>query len=266
MLLEPLSKAKSIASMALTTERKGLETDEELEGTEGVEGRAEITKNLDAEADGEGNGAEGLVELESVVTLGGLVELREAVGVLAPVELARVDDYTGNGSAVAANPLGGGGNDDIGTVVNGAGKEAGSTKGVVDNKGNTGIVGDLGNGLEVGDVVAGVANGLDVDGLGLLVDGGSNGSWIVAVDKLGLDAEAGKEDLELVVGSAVEVGGRDNVVSGVGESSNGHELSGLAGRGGNGSNTTLEGSNTLLKDIDSGLWNVSQCGALGGAD
>jgi len=111
-------------------------------------------------------------------------------------------------------------------------------------------VGDLGNGLEVGDVVAGVANGLEVDGLGVVVDEGGNVLGLVAVGELGLDAEAGQHDLELVVGATVQVGGGDDVVTGVGESSEGHEESSLAGGGGNSGNTTLESSNTLLEDID----------------
>ena len=98
-----------------------------------------------------------------------------------------------------------------------------------------------------------VSNALDVDSLGLVVNCGSNVCWVVSVDKLGLDSESWEEDLELVVCASVEVRGRDDVISGVGKSCNGHELCGLAGRGGNGSNTSLEGSHSLLKDIDRGL-------------
>jgi hypothetical protein len=52
--------------------------------------------------------------------------------VLAPVELARVNDDTGNGGAVAADPLGSGVDDDVGSVVNGAAEVTTSTEGVVD--------------------------------------------------------------------------------------------------------------------------------------
>ena len=69
------------------------------------------------------------------------------------------------------------------------------------------FVGDLGNSLNIRNVVPRVANALNVDGLGLVVDGGGNVLGLVAVDELGLDPEAGKEDLELVVGATVEVGG-----------------------------------------------------------
>jgi len=99
---------------------------------EGVEGRAEITENFDASTDDEGDVAKGLVELETVVTLRGLVELREASGVLAPVELARVYDNTSDGSTVTADPFGGRVDDDISTVVDGSDKVASSTKCVID--------------------------------------------------------------------------------------------------------------------------------------
>jgi hypothetical protein len=97
-----------------------------------VEGRAEITENFDASADNEGDVAKGLVELETVITLRGLVELREASGVLTPVELARVYDHTSDGSTVTADPFGGRVDDDIGAMVDGSDKVTSSTKGVID--------------------------------------------------------------------------------------------------------------------------------------
>lgn len=117
---------------------------------------------------------------------------------------------------------------------------------------------NLGNGLEVRDVVLGVTNALDVDSLSLVVNGSTNVLGLVAVDKLGLNAQAGQEDLELVVGAAVEVGGGHDVVAGVGEGIDGDELGRLAGRGGEASNTTLQGSYPLLEDIDSWLERVSR--------
>jgi hypothetical protein len=43
----------------------------------------------------------------------------------------------------------------------------------------------------------------------------------------------------------------------VSKSGNGHELGGLAGRSGNGGDTTLKGSHALLENIDSRLDMVS---------
>jgi hypothetical protein len=119
------------------------------------------------------------------------------------------------------------------------------------------VVGDLGDGLELGHVVARVTDALDVDSLGLVVDGGRDGLGAVAVDELGRDAEAGEEHLELVVRAAVEVGCRDDVVAAVGKRRDGHELRGLTGGGSHRSDTALESSDSLLKDIDRGAEGVS---------
>lgn len=96
------------------------------------------------------------------------------------------------------------------------------------NHGNALLVRNLGDRLQVGNVVLGVSDALDVDGLGLLVDRGGNVLDTVTVDELCVDAEAREEDLKLVVGAAVEEGGRDDVVAGVGESVDCDELRGLS--------------------------------------
>lgn len=253
VLLEPLGEGEGVRGVALGTEREGLETEDQLLGAEGVEGGAEVAEELDTDADSERDGAEGLPELEAVVALRRLDELGEARGVGSPVELARVDDDTADGGAVAADPLGGRVDDNVGAVLDRLAEVAAGTEGVVDNDGDALLVGGLGDGLKVGDVEAGVADRLEVDGLGLVVDGGGDVRGVVASNELGRDAETGEDDLELVVGAAVEVGGSDNVVAGVGEGSDGQELGGLAGGGGDSGDTTLKSGDTLLEDVDGGL-------------
>ena len=114
-------------------------------------------------------------------------------------------------------------------------------------------MGHLGNGLNVGHIVPRVANALNVHGLGLVVNGGGNVLGLVAVDKLGRDAQAREHDLELVVGAPVEVRRRDNVVASVGERRNGDELSALARCRREGRDTTLESRHALLEDVDGGV-------------
>jgi hypothetical protein len=113
-------------------------------------------------------------------------------------------------------------------------------------------VGHLGDGLELGHVVARVADALDVDGLGLVVDGGGDVLGPVAVDELGGDAEAREEHLELVVCAAVQVRRRHDVVARVRQRGDGHELRRLPGRGGHGGDTALERRDPLLEDVDGG--------------
>lgn len=111
----------------------------------------------------------------------------------------------------------------------------------------------LGNGLEVRNVVAGVTNRLDVDSLGTVINSRGNILGLVTLDELGSDSHAREHNLELVVGAAVQVAGGDDVVSGMSESRDSHELGSLAGGGSDGSNTTFQGCNTLLEDIDCGV-------------
>lgn len=99
--------------MSLDSQAQCLESLNKLECTERVQAGAQITENLNTDANSESNGAEGLPELQTVVTLRRLNELGETLGVLAPVEFSGIDDDTSDGGAVAANPFGGGSNDDV---------------------------------------------------------------------------------------------------------------------------------------------------------
>jgi hypothetical protein len=105
MCLEPLGQREGVLRMPLSAQGQGLDAEQQLLGRKRVQAGAEVTQNLDTHADGKGDVAKRLPELEPVVARGGLDELREAVGVLAPVELAGVDDDAANGGAVAADPF-----------------------------------------------------------------------------------------------------------------------------------------------------------------
>ncbi len=71
--------------------------------------------------------------------------------------------------------------------------------------GNTLLVCCLGDSLEVRHVISWVTDALDINGLGAVVDGSREVRGTVALDELGLDAETRKEDLQLIVGAAVQV-------------------------------------------------------------
>lgn len=101
--------------MPFDPQTQRLDSLNKLKCAERVQASAEITKDLDANADCKGNGAESLPEFEAVIALCGLDELREALGILAPVKLAAIDDNTSDSGAVATDPFGGGGDDDVGS-------------------------------------------------------------------------------------------------------------------------------------------------------
>lgn len=115
MLLQPPSKVHCVADMALNPQGQGLKPLDELERTERVEARSQITENLNTNADSKSNVAESLPELKAVVSLSGLDELGESLGVLSPVKVSRVDDDTGDGGAVPTDPLCGRVDDNVGT-------------------------------------------------------------------------------------------------------------------------------------------------------
>lgn len=112
---------------------------------------------------------------------------------------------------------------------------------------------DLGDGLEIRHVVARVPNALHVDGLGLVINQGSNLLWVVAIDKLGLDAQSRQKDLELVVSATVQVRSGDDVVASMCKGINRNKLGALARRSSKSSYAAFEGCNSLLKYVDSGL-------------
>lgn len=112
---------------------------------------------------------------------------------------------------------------------------------------------NLGNGFEVRDVIPGVTNTLDIYGLGLIVDGCGEFLGLVALDELSLDSEPRNKNLQLVICTTVEAGSRDNVVAGMSEGGDSHELGCLAGRSCDGSHSAFQSSDTLLEDIDGRL-------------
>ena len=115
-------------------------------------------------------------------------------------------------------------NDNISTVFDGLDEVSSRAECVVDDQGNTGFMGDLGNGLDVWDIVSRVANGLDIYGLGLVVDGSCKILRIVSVHKFGGYAKPGEEYFELIVCATVQVGRGDDVVSSMCQGCNCHEL------------------------------------------
>lgn len=276
---QPARQGDGVGGVALGAQTQRLQAQEQLLGGERIQRGAEVAQDLDAHADRKRNAPERLPELQPVVALRRLDELREPRRVRAPVELAAVHDHPANRRAVSADPFGGAVHDDVGAVLDGAAEVAACAEGVVylfrflaalsegtwgreegggggarayDERNSLGM-GNRSNGLEVRHVVARVPDGLDVDGLGAVVDGGGDGGRVVALDELGGDAEAREEHLELVVGAAVQIAGGHDVVAGVGERRDGHELGGLARGGGHSGDAALQGGDALFKDVDCGL-------------
>lgn len=104
--------------------------------------------------------------------------------------------------------------------------------------------------LKVRNVVFGVADGLEEDGLRLVVNELLEVFRLVAGDEFRANPESGQENFELVVGTTVQVRGADDVVADRAESCKGHELRGLAGGGSYCGLSAFESGDTFLKHID----------------
>lgn len=206
--LQPLGQLDGILAMPLSTQTQRLDTKKQLLSSEGIQTSTQISLDLNASADNECDSAECVPELQAVVSFTGLVELRETLGILAPVELSAVDDDTTDCCSVATDPLGRGVHDDVCAVVDGTNEVSSSAEGVVYHYRYTGFMCDGNDLLKVGNVVFGVADALEVDGLCLGVDRFPEVLWAVAVYELGIYAQARKHDLELVVSASIAVLGQ----------------------------------------------------------
>ena len=120
-----------------------------------------------------------------------------------PVKPAGVHDDAAQGGSVAAQELCRGVNHDVRAVLDGA-DEVGGAEGVIHHQGDAVLVRQLGQGVDVGNVAVGVAQGLNIDGAGLGTDGALHFRKIVDVHEIGGDAEAGQGVGEQVVAAAVD--------------------------------------------------------------
>lgn len=112
-------------------------------------------------------------------------------------------------------------------------------------------VGDVGNRLQVGDFQGRVGDSFAEVGAGFVVGGFGEALRVIRVDKADFDAESRKNGCELSVSAAVEILGRDDVVSGLGEVDDRVENGG--GAGGMAESAHFVGA---LKECDAFLENV----------
>ena len=188
--------------MALQTQGQRLNALQQQEGREGRDGRAGVPQQHRADIGHKRGGAGGGYEGNAVIAG---VRLGDG-GVLPgsrPVKLAGVHDDAAKGGSVAAEELGRGVDDNVRTVLDGA-DEVGRAEGVVHHQRDAVLVRQLGQGIDVGDVTVGVAQGLNVDGAGLGTDGALHFLQIVDVHEIGGNAEAGQGVGEQVVAAAVD--------------------------------------------------------------
>ncbi|MFM1943842.1 MAG: hypothetical protein RI897_2824 [Verrucomicrobiota bacterium] len=255
VLFEPAGYFEGIAGVLLLAEWEGFESLEELERVEGAEGHAGVAQPLDAEFDDEGDiseageVAEDVPEFQAMVAGIGFGEFGELA--IAVVEFTAVDHDATDGGAVTADVFGGGGGEDIGAVFEGA-DEADADR-VIDHEGDAGVVGDFGEGFEVGDIEFRVADGFAVDGAGFGGDGLAEGVEVAGVDEIHRAAEFGHGVVEELVGAAVEVIGGDDFITDLGDIEDSERGCGLAGGDSEGTGASFERGDALFEDIGGGV-------------
>ena len=99
--------------MSFRSETECLQAQEQLLGTERIQASTQVSENLHTYTDRESDGTKRVVKLQAVVAFRRVVELREAFSMLAPIELAAVNDDTTDCGSVTADPE----NTDVSTVL-----------------------------------------------------------------------------------------------------------------------------------------------------
>ena len=198
---------------------------------------------------------------QAVVAGCGLVELGELLGVCTVVEVTGVNNHAADGGAVTAQVLGGGVDDHVRAVLDGA-QQVGGGHGVVHDQGYAVFVRNCGNGLNVEHVVAGVGHGLAVEELGVGADCGAPCIQVVRVlNEGGFDTEVGEGVLEQVVGAAVHGGRCDHVVAGAGNVQDCVGDSCLTGCQQQRTNAAFQGSDAVFDSFLGGVVEASVDGA-----
>ena len=141
---------------------------------------------------------------------------------------------------------------DVRAVLDGA-DQVRRAEGVVNDQRNAVLVGNFSDGVDVGNVGVGVAQRLQIDGAGVLLNGTLDLSQVVGIDEGRLDAEGGQGVLQQVGGAAVDGFLGDDVAAVLGQSLDGVVDGSCAGGHCQRGDTALERGNALLKDILGGV-------------
>ena len=233
--------------MAVQTKRQGLHTLQQQEGVEGRDGGAGIPQQDGPNVSNKSGGTDSVHKADTVVAGIGVCNGRVlAVGL--PVELAGVHDDAAQCGAVAADELGGGVEHNISAVLNRA-DQIGRAEGIVDDQRQTVPVGDGGNGVDVWNVRVGVAQSLQINCLGVILNGIFHFCKIMRVDEGSGDTELGQGVGQQVVAAAVNGLLRHDVVASLGQRLNGIGDGGGTRSGSQSRHATLQCCEALFQHI-----------------
>lgn len=98
---------------------------------------------------------------------------------------------------------------------------------------------DLGDAFKVRHDIIRVTHALDINSTSLVINSSSIVLKLSASHKLGLDTKPGEQHVELVVCATVQMRAGHNVITSLGESGDGEELSSLTRRSGSSGNAAF---------------------------
>ena len=236
--------------MALDPEGQRLESLQEEERVERRQRRPQVAQQLHSQLEDERQRTERLGVDQPVIGRVRRREFREpfARDRTGPVEAAGVHHRAADRRAVSADPLGRRVDDDVGAVLDGPAQCRGA-EGVVHHERDARRVGDVGQSGEVGHVEPGIADRLDEEEPGAVIDGLPYRIQVVNVHELRGDSPLRQRVGEEVVGPPVKRLGGDQVVSRPGEVEDGEGLRGLPAREAECRHTSFQLRQPLLEHI-----------------
>src|SRR5262249_43177491 len=146
-----------------------------------------------------------------------------------PIELAGLDHDTADRVAVAGEELGGRVYDDVRAPLDRA-AEVGRRERVIDDERDTGVVGDLCDGLEIDDDAARIGETFDEDRLALLGQRALEVFRIARIDEVAGPAELLEREAELGERAAIEIARGDKFITRAHQREEGDELRCMPGR------------------------------------
>ena len=211
VLLQELDNLQGVLDMALHAERQGLRTLQEQECVERGDCAALIAEQDCTDVGHESRRSRDVRKGCAVVARVRIRDVRELAALL-PVVAAAVHNDAAERGAVAADELRCGVDHNVRAVLKRA-NQIGCAEGVIDNKRKAVLVCNLRNRIDVRDIGVRVAEGLNVDRLGVRTNCALKLRKIVCIDKGGLDPELLQRVRKEVIGAAVDGLLCDNVIA-----------------------------------------------------
>ena len=168
---------------------------------------------------------------------------------VSPVEISAIDNDPTNGRTVTTNPFCSRFDHDVCSMFQGPEQCSAAAKGIVDDQWQIVFLCQFRKFLEIRNIETWVANGFQIDRFGFLVDQLLKTGGIQVIGDTCSDTNVLEGNFELVVGSAIQKGRGDKIVTGAGNVGDGNELCSVSGGNSQCCNPTLKGCNPFLKHI-----------------